>query len=47
MSAVEEVLEGLITVFVSAGVVLGAICGGWLLIDSVSAWFKKHKKNVK
>lgn len=43
MSAVEEVLEGLIVVFCAAGVVLGAICAGWLLIDSVSALIRKRK----
>lgn len=43
MSAVEEVLEGLIVVFCAAGTVIGAVCIGWMLIDSIAAFFRKMK----
>lgn len=46
MNAVEEILNGLIVVFCAAGMVIGTVCVGWLLIDSVASRIT-HKKNVK
>ena len=47
MSAVEEVLEGLIVVFCTAGLVMGTICAAWLAVDAVASLIRRIKGKGK
>ena len=41
MSAVEEVLEGLIVVFCASGLVMSTICAAWLAVDAVASLIRR------